>query len=930
LTKRPRSGTTRAGIKKRVPKKKTSDQTVEDGNGQGVVKGEAPGEKPPDGFLVVGIGASAGGITALRQFFEKVPADSGIAYVVILHLSPDHDSKLAEVLQAVSSIPVKQVTEAEKIRPDHVYVVPPNKSLAMADGQITVSPLNTVEERKAPVDIFFRTLAESHEARAVAVVLSGTGANGSMGLKRVKERGGATFVQNPREAEFNEMPRNSIATELVDAILPVGEIPGRILAYKESLAAVSVPVDAASRSDGQQQALREIFAHLRLRTGHDFSNYKRPTVLRRLQRRISVRSLPDLWAYAALLSEDPKESQALLKDLLISVTNFFRDKKSWEILERDVVPRILEHKSPNDPVRTWSAGCATGEEAYSLAMIFAEQLQGRSEGPTVQIFASDIDENAIAVAREGYYTLNDAADVSPERLRRFFTKENAAYRVRRELRETILFANHNLLKDPPFSRVDLISCRNLMIYLNGIAQERVLETFHFALNPGGFLFIGTSESIDGAGDLYAAVDKENRIFQSREASARAFPVPDMVPTTVRVPASAPARSVMDPRALERITYNELHQRMLEQYAPPSVVVNEQYDVVHLSERAGRYMHVSGGEPSKNLLKMVLPELRLELRTALYQAVQRAANVDANGLKVTVDGHTGTVNIHIRPVLEAGDTARGFILVLFEKAAEAADASAEPIYISAEPLAEQLEEELVHAKQQTRIALEQSEVQTEELRASNEELQAMNEELRSSSEELETSKEELQSMNEELTTVNQELKVKIEELSHSNNNFQNLLNSSDIATIFLDRGFRVNLCSPASRQIFNLLPSDVGRPLSDTTSKLEYDGVVSDAETVVESLQGIEREVRTVEGSTYLMRMHPYRTLEDVINGVVISFIDITQRKRSEEELRQQAEELFRFNDAMIGREERMIELKKEINELCRRLGVPERYPLDFE
>ena len=401
----------------------------------------------------------------------------------------------------------------------------------MRDGHIIVSPVNTVEERRAPVDIFFRTLAESHDSRAVAVILSGTGANGSMGIKRVKENGGAAFVQNPQEAEFGEMPRNSIATELVDEILNVAEIPAKIVDYQKNLGKITIPVEPESREEQQQQALREIFTNLRVRAGHDFANYKRPTVLRRIERRINVRNLSSLPEYAAYLKENPDETNALLKDLLISVTNFFRDKEAFAYLERDVLPRILTDKTSKDQIRLWVAGCATGEEAYSLAMLLAEQISHLTDAPAVQIFATDIDEDAIAAARNGFYTLNDAADVSPERLNRFFTQEKNGYRVRRELREMILFANHNLLKDPPFSQLDLVTCRNLLIYFNQTAQERVLETFHFALKPSGFLFLGRSESIDGAGDLYSAFNREERIFQSRQTAPRiVYPVPDLSPS----------------------------------------------------------------------------------------------------------------------------------------------------------------------------------------------------------------------------------------------------------------------------------------------------------------------------------------------------------------------------------------------------------------
>lgn len=405
----------------------------------------APGE-----FLIAGLGASAGGIQAFQEFFQQVPSKSGIAYVVILHLSPDHDSRLAQVLQNITKMPVKQVTEKVKVEPDSVYVIPPNQHLTMQDGFIVVSPNTQIEDRRAPVDIFFRTLAEEHGTRAIAVILSGTGANGSMGLKRIKEKGGAAFVQNPREAEFNEMPRNAIATGLVDEVLNVADLPAKIIAYKNSLGKIQISEEAEQRPRDQQQALREIFTEIRVRTGHDFSNYKRPTLLRRIERRINIHGLPDLPAYITYIHQNPEEINALLKDLLISVTNFFRDQKAFETIETEILPLLLKGKKTEDQLRIWVAGCATGEEAYSLAILCAEITSGIIDGPKVQVFATDIDEAAIAQAREGLYSLNDVADVSPERLRRFFLKEGECYRIRREVRETVMFALHNFLKDPPF------------------------------------------------------------------------------------------------------------------------------------------------------------------------------------------------------------------------------------------------------------------------------------------------------------------------------------------------------------------------------------------------------------------------------------------------------------------------------------------------
>jgi two-component system, chemotaxis family, CheB/CheR fusion protein len=841
-----------------------------------------------DKLIVVGIGASAGGVQALVHFFENVQEGPDIAYVVILHLSPDHDSKLAQLLQAVTPLTVKQVTETTAVRSGFVYVIPPNKHLLMSDHSINVSANVEIEDRRAPVDIFFRTLAETHGSRAIAVVLSGTGANGSMGLKRVKELGGAAFVQNPREAEYNEMPRNSIATELVDDVLPVADIPAKIIAYRDGLSKVHIVSGVEPQLENQHEELRDIFAQLRLRTGHDFTNYKRATLLRRIERRISVKNLPDLNSYANYLQQNPEETTALLKDFLISVTNFFRDKDAFVAIERDVIPAIIKNKTPQEPLRLWVAGCATGEEAYSLAMICAEQTLNILDAPKVQIFATDIDEAAIAQAREGLYTINDAADVSPERLRRFFNKEGEEYRVRSEIREMILFANHNFIKDPPFSHVDMVSCRNVLIYLNSTAQARVMEIFHFALNAGGYLFLGSAESTDGSSELYTSYSRDYHIFKKRQAPfVRSYPVPESVPsfnyksfnnnnTSLQILSQQKQKSAP-------ITFGDLHQRLLEIYAPPSVIINEEYEILHLSDRAGRYLQLSGGEPSQNLLKLVREELRLELRSALYQAVQRQMPFETKVVEMTIENKTENVRMQVRPAMNVDDNGpQGYILVLFDVAV---GDEAPTVLSSDEPMARQLEEELIRVKAQLRISNQQHEFNAEELKASNEELQAMNEELRSAAEELVTSKEELQSINEELRTVNQELKIKVDEMTLTSNNLQNLINSVGIATIFLDRSFRVSFFTPTACELFNLIPADLGRPLSDITGRLEYEPLMADIETVLEKLQPMEREVRTNQSRVYVMRILPYRTAEDRINGVVMTFFDVSSQKLVEEKLR---------------------------------------------
>ena len=827
-----------------------------------------------DDLLVVGLGASAGGIGALKAFFEAAGPDGGIAFVVILHLSPEHESNLAEVLSASTPLTVSVVRDRARLEPDHVYVVSPNRKLELVDGSIASSALQTTEERRAPIDMFFRALAETHRASAVAVVLSGSGADGSVGLKRVKELGGLCIAQDPGEAEFADMPRNAIATGLVDYVLPVAQLPARIAAYRRHIGSLDVPAPGDGGPE-VEQALVEIFTQMRVRTGHDFSNYKRSTLMRRIERRMNVHEVVRLNDYARFLRENREEAFALLADLLISVTNFFRDPEAFAALQAKVVPRLFQGKGPDDHVRVWVPGCATGEEAYSIAMLLAEYAQENFNGPAIQVVATDSDERALATARAGLYTATDTADVSPERLRRFFVKDGDGFRVQRELRETVLFASHNVLKDPPFSHLDLVSCRNLLIYLNRTAQERILKLFHFGLDAGGFLFLGTSESADDIANLFTAVDKEHHLFQSRGVDTPlAMPPVSASPLPVaRAPEGEPASADRaEARVRDRLSYQELHQRLLEQYAPPSVVVNREYDILHLSERAGRYLQFVGGEPSQNLLKVVRPELRLELHSALYQAVQQKIRVRVSAGPLTVEGREEAVGIVVSPVMSEFDVSRGLILVTFESteaaAGEVAPARAEEA--ASEPLAHRLDEELVRVKLQLRTTIEQHELQQEELKASN---------------------EELQSVNEELTTVNQELKTKIDELSQASNDTRNLMNSTDLATVFIDRAMRIKLFTPKARAIFNLIPADAGRPLMDITHRLEYPEMAADIERVLETLSVGEREVRSSDERWYIARVLPYRTAEDRISGVVLTFTDITERKRAEEAVRAAREQL---------------------------------------
>lgn len=841
---------------------------------------ENNGEGSRHGPYVVGIGASAGGIAALQKFFAGVDPDGGLAYVVILHLSPEYESRLAEVLQTTSRLPVTQVADTVAVSANHVYVVPPNKSLSFNDGHLTAAVFTRHEQRISPVDAFFRALADTHGSRAACVILSGTGSNGSSGLKRVKEYGGLVVAQDPAEAEYADMPRNAVTTGQVDLILPVADIPARIHDYFEGLGRDADADSAAASPSDDADALRDVLALVRVRTGQDFSNYKVPTLRRRIERRMSLRGTPTMPAYARLMRREPQEAVSLMKELLISVTNFFRDSDAWTALEERVIPRLFLHKRAHEQVRVWVAGCATGEEAYSVAMLLAEHATTVDDPPAVQVFATDLDVAALDRARDGTYSDSEVADLRDDRLQRFFQRETRGYKVRRDLRELVLFATHNVITDPPFSHLDLVSCRNVLIYLNRTIQGRVIETFHFALRPGGYLFVGGSEAPDGPDDLFLRIAADAHLYESRTATSRIV-MPRTAMTTLATEVYQPRAA--EPRAAEQLGPADLHQRVLEQYAPPSVLVNESHTILHMSDRAGRYLQFRGGEPSRDLLIVARAELRADLRAALHQAARDRTAVHIGALPVTFEDGAGVVDVRVNPVLRDGDSAQGLFLVLFDEASRVGgEPAAAPVAPDSErSMSDHLENDLARVKAQLRTTVEQYETQAEEAKASNEELQAMNEELRSAAEELETSKEELQSLNEELSTVNQELKIKIDELGVTNSDFQNFINATDIGTIFLDRDLKLKLSTPRAREVFNLLESDAGRPLSDITSKLRDHAIHKDVRTVLDRLSNVEREVQTDDERWYYMRILPYRTMDNRIDGVVLTFQDVTQRREAE-------------------------------------------------
>jgi chemotaxis methyl-accepting protein methylase/GAF domain-containing protein len=879
-----------------------------------------------DMLPVVALGGSAGSITALKEFFDNTPATTGLAYVVVLHLAPGHESTLPALLQRHSAMPVRAAGDEEKIEANTVYVIPPGKHLTATDGHLRLTDLQQDRGRRVAVDLFFRSLADTHGPHAMAVVLSGADGDGAIGLRRIKERGGLTIAQDPEEAEHTGMPRSAIGTGMVDWVLRVAEMPARLMAYHASEGRLRLPPEEGpqpakaaepQQPDEVEALLREVLAYLRTRTGCDFSYYKRATIVRRISRRMQVNGVEELGEYLRFLRTHPGEAGALQNDLLISVTNFFRDREAFHVLEEQI-PELFKNKGPNDAVRIWTPACATGEETYSLAMLLLEHAKKTESPPMLQVFGCDLNEEAIQTARAGFYPGTIAADVSEERLRRFFVMEPGGFRVRRDLREMVLFATHDLLKDAPFSRMDLVSCRNLLIYLNRDAQKRALEIFHFALKPRGVLFLGSSESIEEGTSLFATVDKKRRIYRQVPGHRVGLPMPTgasalqrtihhherLSHAHVALPGAAftaglplsPAQETIPAEGGARVT--EIHFKLLGRFGPPSLVVNAHNEIVHLSENANRFLQLPEGEPTRNLLRLAHPMLRVDLRAALLRAEETGEAVDIFRRLVDLPGGSKAVDIRVVP---AGEMAPGHLLVIFEAhepgEPETADAPAPSGTLEPEAVVQQLDRELARANSNLRNTVEQYEATTEELKASNEELQAMNEELRSAGEELETSREELQSVNEELTTVNSELRGRVEELHNANSDLQNLMAATQIATVFLDRALHVMRYTPTAVPLFHFIPGDLGRPITDLRQKLNYPELAADADEVLRTLIPVERDVRE-DGHWLLARVQPYRTVEDQIAGVVLTFMDITERRMASQALAKSEEKYRTLFDSM--------------------------------
>jgi two-component system CheB/CheR fusion protein len=828
-------------------------------------------------FPIVGIGASAGGLEALEQFLHHVPERIGMAFVIVQHLDPTRKGVLAALLQRNTSMSVVQAKDHTKIRPDCVYVIPPDKDMSILHGELRLRAPAEPRGLRLPVDIFLRSLADDSHDLAIGVILSGMGSDGTLGLAAIKENAGVVFVQDPASAKFDGMPRSAIEAGLADFVAPAAELPGKIADYFHHKPLI---IDAAPGSDAKGQTGVEKILHLlRAHTGHDFCLYKKTSVVRRIERRMAIHRIGKMADYVQYLRENPHELELLFKELLIGVTNFFRDPAAWEQLKNEVLPALLEGRSPTQTLRAWVPACATGEEAYSLGIVYKE-LHAELNLPktaALQIFATDLDRDAIAKARQALYPPNIVADISPERLSRFFVKTEHGYQVTKAIREMVIFAPQNLVMDPPFSKLDILSCRNLLIYLTPDLQKKLLPVFHFALNPRGILFLGSAETAGNFPNLFSPFKGKSQLYQ-RLASPHAtqalvFPVsfsPDDPVAPERRKTVEPATSV------ENLASHFLMAR----YTPAAALVNDKGDIFYISGRTGKYLEPAAGKANLNIFAMAREGLRLELTAAFRKAVREKGVVTLNNVKIGANGGTQIVNVTVEAIGEP-EALRGMVMIVFtdvmaklkeDEPGKAGRSGTENA-------------RLVRMRQELEQTRQELQTFREEMQTSQEELQSSNEEYQSTNEELTTSKEEMQSLNEELQTVNQELQSKVDDLTRSNNDMKNLLESTEIAVVFLDHELRVGRFTAPATAIINLIPSDAGRPITDITTNLHYPELAADAREVMRTLEFSEKAVSVSDGRWFLVRIMPYRTLDNRIDGVVITFADITGSKGIEAELR---------------------------------------------
>lgn len=843
-------------------------------------------------FLTVGIGASAGGLEAFQTFFQHMDENSGMAFVLISHLAPDHDSLLSELLAKETPIPVHQVQEETRLQANQIYVIPPNATLTVENGALHLSAPTEARGYRAPINIFFQSLAEDQGENAVCVILSGTGSDGTIGLKSIKEFNGLAIAQDSATAKYDSMPRSAVMTGLVDYVLPVEEIPAKLLEYARHRADLRENLGEEGVLTQTADHLNQICALLRRRLGHDFGSYKQGTLVRRIQRRIQITQAASVEAYILYLKSEDDEVNLLFKDLLIGVTHFFRDPDAFDALQETVIAPLVQNSSPDKSIRIWIAGCSSGEEAYSVAILVSEEMERQNVQSQVQIFATDIDDQALDQARQACYPDSIADQITPERLEHFFVKSNGLYQVVKRLREMCIFSQHSLISDPPFSRLDLISCRNLLIYFDSDLQKRLIPLFHYALREDGYMFLGGSENLFEYSELFRTASKTHRLFQRKQTMIQpqvTFPLGDR--SAYRQLSSSSSRSMVGQQQA-RVT-RAIEWVLLQDYAPACVIVNEQNEVVYFFGRTGKYLEPSPGVPSNDLFDLARIGLRPDLRTAIRATRQSRNTTVREHISIETEGQRFTLNLIVRPVKEASADSQ-FLMVIFQDISKLANQQQmDTTRSDSQPetaVVEELEDELRLTKEQLRSTIEEIETSNEELKSANEELLSMNEELQSSNEELQTSKEEMQSINEELETVNAELRNKVEELDAANSDIQNLFESTQIATIFLDQGLRIKRFTPAVTQLLKLIGTDVGRPITDISLPFEGVDLTTDVREVLRTLIPISKEIRITQQERYYhLRIMPYRTLNNIIDGVVLTLVDITRLRQARNRAEQWAQ-----------------------------------------
>jgi two-component system, chemotaxis family, CheB/CheR fusion protein len=835
-------------------------------------------------FPVVAIGASAGGLEALEQFFHNMKEDSGMAFIVIQHLDPNYKGMMPDLIRKMTKMNVIQVSDRLKVSPDTIYLIPPNKNMSILNGRLHLLDFVEIHGVRLPINFFFHSLADDMGERSIGIILSGMGSDGTLGLQSIKERGGLTMAQEPSTAGFDSMPKSAIKSMQIDVVAPANELPGRLISFLKR----TLPPYNYSKIDFKDKStLEKIVLLIRTKTGHDFSYYKKSTIYRRVERRMMVHKIDRIAAYIRFLLENPEETEILFKEMLIGTTSFFRDPELWELIKNEL-PSIIKTKPAGYSLRLWIPGCSTGEEAYSYAITIREAFDSLSPGENikVQIFASDLDNGAIERARKGIYNEGILASVSIERLEKFFTKAGIFYKINPDIREMVVFADHNVITDPPFTKVDIISCRNMMIYHEQVLQSLLLSVFHFSLCPEGLLILGTSETTGSQAHLFDPVNSRLRVF--RKKSSEKSKIADF-PIAVNELKSHVNEIQVPMKSFDNIQ-NLTDNLILQQYSPVGVLVNSEGDIIYITRRSGKYLEPAAGKANMNIFSMLREGLTAEFPVAFRRACLSYEKVTLKNIKVEPGSDTQFVDVVIQQI-EKPAALKGLILVVFREVVSFIDITKSSSGRKGSIQNRELEMEQQRLKNELNNTLEAMQVSEEELKSANEELQSTNEELQSTNEELVTSKEEMQSMNEELQTVNLELMNKVDEFTAMSNDMRNLLESTEIATLFLTQDLRVRRFTSAVKNIFNLIEQDIGRPLSDLASEIDYEGFTKDMKEVLRTLSFIEKQIMSNSGKWYSVRIMPYRTIDDRIDGLVLTFSDITVAKRLEAELNKKISDL---------------------------------------